>query len=74
MNSDVNELAYNLLQHEYLKKKEISQSEDNIKTIMNLFPEDWFLIYPIEERIEIISIALKNDLDIRDVIDLKKIK
>lgn len=71
MNNEVNEIAYNILQNEYLKRKNISSNEENLKNIIKEFPEDWFLIYSIEERIRIMSIALKNNIDLEEAIDLK---
>lgn len=71
MDNTVNEIAYNILQNEYLKRKNISTSEDNIKNIILAFPEDWFLKYSIEKRIKIISFALKNNLEIQEIIDSK---
>ena len=74
MDNNVNEVSYALLQNEYFKRKNIDVSKNNLNDFVNFFPEDWFLVYSLEERINIISIALKNNMDLNDAIEMKKIK
>lgn len=69
MNDVNNEFAYNLLQYEYLRRKGFSNSESELSEIFKVFPEDWFLKYTLKQRIDIISVALKNELDLSDVIE-----
>lgn len=71
MDNEINEIAYSLLQNEYLRRKSISSDEKNLKNIIKELPYDWFLSYSLEERIKIISSALKNHLDIEEVINIK---
>lgn len=71
MDNNVQEIAYNLLQYEYLKRKKVFISESNLKKIFEYFPEDWHIRYSLDDRIKIISLALKNNVDIEEVIQEK---
>ena len=68
MNNDVKELAYFVLQDEYLKRKNIENSEENLKQIISIFPSNWFIKYSLDTRIKIISIALKNNIDLEEAL------
>ena len=74
MENNVNEVSYALLQNEYFKRKNIDVSKGNLNDLIKFFPEDWFLNYSLEDRINIISTALKNNIDLNDAIEIKKIK
>lgn len=67
MDDKAKEIAYDILQHEYIKRKNINVSDENIREILNLFPNEWFTCYSLEKRIKIISLALKNNINIEEV-------
>ena len=72
MNEDVKEISYYILQSEYLKRKNIDSSEENFAKIVKVFPEDWFTKYSLDEKIKFISIALKNNIDLENVLETSK--
>lgn len=74
MNGDVKEIAYYILQNEYFKRRNIEIDENNLLKIAKFFPKDWFILYSLEDRIEIISEALKNNVDIEIALINKKNK
>ena len=66
------EIAYSILQNEYLKRRNIQISEANFDEINRQFPPDWFTCFSLDSRIRIISHALKNNIDLE--IALEQIK
>ena len=69
------ELAYLILQNKYLKLRTKKISENEILTSINdIFPEDWTIKYDIQSRIEILGKALKENKDIKDIIEKNMIK
>lgn len=64
MDEESKEIAYNILQHEYFKRRNINADEENFKEIFNFFPNEWFTCLSLDKRIEIISLALKNNINI----------
>ena len=71
MKNKLEEITYNLLQNEYFRRRGINVSLLELRDIIKMFPEDWFLKYSIDERINIITLALKNNIKLDEVIDLK---
>lgn len=72
MDDGAKEIAYDILQHEYLKRRNVPMSEENFGEIMKLFPFDWFTYYSLDKRIEIISMALKNNIDIEEALEINQ--
>ena len=62
----IEEISYNILQNEYLKRNKVNFNYENIpfQKIEYCFPEDWFIKYPLKYRIDILSYALKNNIDL----------
>lgn len=72
MDNNAKEIAYDILQHEYLKRRNISINDGNFNEIMNFFPNEWFNCYSLDKRVEIISTALKNNVDIEQAQRIKE--
>ena len=71
MEKNIKEIAYNLIQNEYFKRRNIDVKTLDLSQIIKMFPEDWFLKYGIDERIDIITLALKNNINLEEAIELK---
>ena len=68
MRDDVKKIGYYILQDEYLKRRNVVVDENDLKQVINEFPSDWFL-YSFDDRIKFITLALKNNLNIKDVVN-----
>ena len=68
MRDDVKKIGYYILQDEYLKRRNVVVDENDLKQVINEFPSDWFL-YSLDDRIKFITLALKNNLNIKDVVN-----
>lgn len=66
---DANELAYLILQHKYLEIMGLKDySEDEILKVYNqYFPENWGVEYTYDKKIQLISNAIKQNRNLKDV-------
>ena len=66
---DVLEITYLILERKYLERKQIS----NTKEAYKVFPNNWFITYTLSDRVEILTNALKNNLELDVAIEKMKI-
>lgn len=64
-------IAYYILQHKYLKQcgLDANQEEYILKDYHKFFPENWEIEYNVDKKIELISLAIKNNQNLIDVAD-----
>lgn len=69
MDNDTKYIAYLLLKNEYAKRNNINDlsDEDVMKNYNKYFPQDWEIIFNVDRKIELLTIALKNNLNLIEV-------
>ncbi len=71
MENNVEEISYLLLQNEYLKIMGVDNfSEIEISKEFNkFFPENWMIDYDISEKIKLLSRAIKEKNNIKNIVE-----
>lgn len=66
VNNENKLVAYYIMQHKYLETLGLGDlSEDEIlEKHSDIFPTDWFSLYELDDRINIISVALKKNVNL----------
>ena len=69
MTENYKEIVYYILQDKYLNK--FCEKEKLDKNIIDstLFPKDWFIAYSIDDKIEMISRAIKDNIKLIDIVE-----
>lgn len=69
-NDESKQIAYFIMQHKYLQmlgKANLSEQEI-LRESNKLFPENWAILYDIDRRIELLSKALGQNVNILEII------
>lgn len=69
MPEDYKEIAYYILQDKYLKMFSEKESLDKNIFDCTIFPNDWFIAYSLDEKIELISRAIRDNIKLIDIVE-----